>query len=245
LYDLVHALADDRAGIDLLLDSAGELVNDNESRAVGFDRKDIIRSPTGYVGLVNPRFICYMNALLTQLFMNINFRKFILGLTVADPGGSQRLLFEFQSLFARMQNSFRKAADPRGFAACIKGIDGLPIDLCVQMDVDEFYNLLFDQLEGQLLNSSAKQQFRSFYGGQTINQIKSKECQHVSERVEPFFVVQCDVAGKANLQESLQAFVEGDVMEGENKYKCESCGGKFVDAVKRYALLLFIWIFLC
>jgi ubiquitin carboxyl-terminal hydrolase 34 len=240
LYDLVHALAEDRTGFDTLLGLADGLVDDEimHSRLVGFDRTDVIRSPTGYVGLFNPRALCYMNSLLTQLFMNINFRKFVLGLPVADPDISQRLLFEAQKLFANMQNSFRKAADPRDFAARIKGIDGLPIDLTIQMDADEFYNLLFDQMEGQLLTPQAKQQFRSFYGGKTLNQVKSKECEHVSERVEPFFVIQCDVLGKAGLLESLQAFVEGDVMEGENKYKCESCGGKFVDAVKRYANLL-------
>lgn len=236
LYDLVHALTEDRNGLDALLELTDGLIDDemSDSRLVGFDRTDFIRSPTGYVGLFNPKAICYMNSLLTQLFMNINFRGFILGLHVADPDNSQRLLFETQKLFTKMQNSYRKAADPRDFAACVKGTDGLPLNLAIQMDADEFYNLLFDQMEGQLLKPQDKQQFRSFYGGQTINQIKSKECKHVSERVEPFFVVQCDVVGKSNLGESLRAFVEGDVMEGENKYKCESCGGKFVDAVKRY-----------
>jgi ubiquitin carboxyl-terminal hydrolase 34 len=242
IYDLVHSLAEDRNGLDALLGLTDGLIDDDisQSRLVGFDRTDFIRSPTGYVGLFNPKAICYMNSLLTQLFMNINFRKFILGLHVADPDNSQRLLFETQKLFAMMQSSYRKAADPRDFAVCIKGTDGLPLNLAIQMDADEFYNLFFDQMEGQLLRPQDKQQFRSFYGGQTINQIKSKECKHVSERVEPFFVVQCDVLGKPSLGESLRAFVEGDVMEGENKYKCESCGGKFVDAVKRYVSWTFI-----
>lgn len=202
-------------------------------RPLSIDRANEIRSSTGYVGLFNPRAICYMNSLLTQLFMNVNFRKFMLGLNVADRGASQRLLHETQRLFANLQNSYRKAADPRDFAACVKVPEGLPIDINVQMDADEFYNLLFDQWEAQMLSPEIRQQFRSFYGGQTVNQIKSKECEHVSERVESFFVVQCDVQGKSNLNESLQAYVEGDVMEGDNKYKCESCGGKLVDAVKR------------
>ncbi|KAF2270231.1 hypothetical protein CC78DRAFT_574360 [Lojkania enalia] len=239
LYDLMLALADDRKGYFTLLSLAGDELDPNEDMSIKpymIDRSNEIRSCTGYVGLVNPRAICYMNSLLTQLYMNINFRKFMLGLNVADAGGSQRLLSETQRLFASMQNMFRKAADPRDFASCVKGLDGLPIDINIQMDADEFYNLLFDQWEGQMLSPEIKQQFRSFYGGQTVNQIKSKECEHVSERIESFFVVQCDVQGKANLQESLQAFVEGDVMEGDNKYKCESCGGKFVDAVKRTCL---------
>lgn len=239
LYDLIIALAEDRNSYNLLLQLADGLGSSEDSaslRSYAVDRLNEIRSSTGYVGLVNPRAICYMNSLLTQLFMNVNFRKFMLELNVADGSGSQRLLSETQKLFGIMQNTFRKSADPREFASCVKGLEGAPIDINIQMDADEFYNLLFDQWEGQMLSPETRQRFRSFYGGQTVNQIKSMECEHVSERVESFFVVQCDVQGKANLQESLQAFVEGDVMEGDNKYKCESCGGRFVDAVKRTCL---------
>lgn len=239
LYDLVLALAEDQHSIGALLDLAESLGVDNPNsnlQALSVDRASEIRAPTGYVGLYNPRAICYMNSLLTQLFMNVNFRKFILGLDVADPERQQLLLYQTQKLFAEMQNSYRKSADPRDFAACVKAPEGTPIDINIQMDADEFYNLLFDQWESQMLAPDIKNKFRSFYGGHTINQIKSKECEHVSERVESFFVVQCDVQGKQNLNESLQSFVEGDVMEGDNKYKCESCGGRFVDAVKRTCL---------
>lgn len=239
LYDLILGLCEDKNSYNMLLELTQGLVDDEESMSVksySIDRTNEIRSSTGYVGLTNPRAICYMNSLLTQLFMNLNFRRFVLDVKVADAGGSQRLLSDTQRLFAIMQNTFRKAADPRDFAACVKGLNNEPIDINIQMDADEFYNLLFDQWEGQMLSQETKQLFRSFYGGHTVNQIKSKECEHVSERVEGFFVIQCDVQGKATLQESLQSFVEGDVMEGDNKYKCESCGGKLVNAVKRTCL---------
>lgn len=236
LYDLLIALAEDKKSYNTLLMLASEVENsDQESGlpAVSVDRSMEIRSSTGYVGLYNPRAICYMNSLLTQLFMNLNFRSFMLSLEVQEAGASQKLLFETQRLFTQMQHSYRRSTDPRSFAACVRNLEQLPIDISIQMDADEFYNLLFDQWEAQLVKEEHKQQFRSFYGGQTLTQIKSKECKHVSERAEPFFAVQCDVQGKASLQESLEAFVHGDVMEGDNKYKCESCGGKFVDAVKR------------
>jgi ubiquitin carboxyl-terminal hydrolase 34 len=236
LYDLMLGLAEDRLTYDTLLQLAGEIENQETELVLDYtlvDRSLEIRSAAGYSGLFNPRAICYMNSLLTQLFMNINFRKFILSVDVREARGSQRLLFETQRLFTQMQNSYQRSVDPRAFASCLKNIDKTPIDIAIQMDADEFYNLLFDQWEAQLVQRAHKQTFRSFYGGQTLNQIKSKECDHVSERAEPFFAVQCDVKDKANLHDSLQAYVQGDVMEGDNKYKCESCGGKFVDAVKR------------
>jgi ubiquitin carboxyl-terminal hydrolase 34 len=155
-----------------------------------------------------------MNSILTQLFMNREFRRFMLSVRVSDSLQDSQLLSETQRLFALMQDGYLKAADPRNFAKSVRGLDNQPIDITIQMDADEFYNLLFDQWEAQMLSDTSKERFRSFYGGHTVNQIKSKECEHVSERVESFFVVQCDVKGKTNLQESLQAFVEGDVMEG-------------------------------
>jgi ubiquitin carboxyl-terminal hydrolase 34 len=236
MYDLMLALVDDSNTYSTLLQLAGEVEIQDYDPALApicVDRSMEIRSGTGYVGLHNPRAICYMNSLITQLFMNLEFRKFILSLELQEGDGSQKLLLETQRLFTYMQHSLRKSTDPRGFAACVKNTELMPIDISIQMDADEFYNSLFDQWERQLIKEEHKQQFRSFYGGQTLNQIKSKECEHVSERAEPFFAIQCDVLGKSSLQESLQAFVSGDVMEGDNKYKCESCGGKYVDAVKR------------
>lgn len=236
LYDLMLALADDGPSYERLLQLCGDVETrpvDAVLPSLSVDRALEVRSRTGYVGLLNPRAICYMNSLLAQLFMNLNFRQFVLSLEVKEGDATQRLLLETQKLFATMQNSYRKAADPRPFAACVMTLDKTPIDISVQMDADEFYNLLFDQWEAQLVKEHDKRRFRNFYGGQMLQQVKSKECEHVSERADSFFALQCDVQGKANLQESLQAFVQGDVMEGDNKYKCESCGGKFVDAVKR------------
>ena len=109
-----------------------------------FDRLKAIRAPTGYVGMKNLANTCYLNSLLTQLFLNANFREFILGTNVTDREGSQRLLFETQHLFASLQESWLKCVDPESVANSIITYDGTPIHVTIQMDVDEFYNLLFD-----------------------------------------------------------------------------------------------------
>lgn len=179
-----------------------------------FDRTKAIRSSTGYVGLRNLSNTCYLNSLFTQLFMNISFRGFMLNAHVADSGTAQKLLHETQKLFAFMQNSLKRFVDPSNLAASIRTYDDTGIDVSVQMDVDEFYNLLFDRWESQILAPVDKRAFRSFYGGQLVQQVKSKECPHISERLEPFSAIQCDIKGKTSLQESLQAYVDGEVMEG-------------------------------
>ncbi|KAF1812493.1 hypothetical protein P152DRAFT_473658 [Eremomyces bilateralis CBS 781.70] len=236
LYQLVTTLALERSQFQRLVNLAEGAMLSEEGRYYLYDRSRTLRSSTGHVGIRNLGNTCYMNSLLTQLFMNLQFRRFVLSLPISQTNGSQNLLEETQKLFLKMQNSYIKAADAGELARCIRTYDDAQIDIAIQMDVEEFFNLLFDQWEGQMVSADDKQQFRSFFGGQTVNQIKSKECEHISERSESFIAIQCDVKGKANLFESLQAYVEGDVMEGENKYKCESCGGKFVDAVKRSCL---------
>lgn len=213
----------------------GDYPYEHEDMVYGFDREKTARSSAGYVGLKNLSNTCYLNSLLTQLFMNTSFRSFLMNANVAEGGSAQKLLSKTQILFCNMQNSVARFVDPSEFASSIKTYEDTKIDVSVQMDVDEFYNLLFDRWEGQILSSSDRRLFRSFYGGQLVQQVKSKECPHISERLEPFSAIQCDIKGKCTLQESLQAYVEGEVMEGDNKYKCSTCD-HHVNAVKRACL---------
>lgn len=178
------------------------------------ESSNMIRATEGYAGLKNLSNTCYLNSLITQLFMNVEFREFMLGLHIVDPESSQKLLSETQRLFAGMQGSWSKHVNPQEFVESIRTYDNEAIDVTVQMDVDEFYNLLFDRWEAQVVDSEDKKRFRSFYGGQLVQQIKSKECSHISERLEPFSAIQCDIKGKVSLEESLQAYVEGEIMQG-------------------------------
>jgi len=167
--------------------------------------------------------------------MNIDFRKFILSAEITDGVHSQNLLFQTQKLFGFMQESIRRYITPDDMVGCIKTWEGVPIDIHNQMDVEEFYGVLFDQWEAQFRAEDKKRQLRSFYGGQLVQQVSSQECDHISERMEPFSAIQCDIKGKASLEESLQAYVDGEIMQGDNKYKCSTCD-RHVDAVKRACL---------
>ncbi|WZH42653.1 uncharacterized protein QYS62_003649 [Fusarium acuminatum] len=200
-----------------------------------FDRLGALRAPCGYVGLQNLSNTCYLNSLMTQLYMNTGFRRFVLNCQITDAADSQQLLFYTQKLFGHMQGSYLRSIDPSTFVNSIKTYDDTLIDIHNQMDVDEFYNLLFDRWESQLLDNDEKKMMKSFYGGQLVQQVKSKECEHISERLEPFSAIQCDIKGKSTLTESLQAYVGGEIMEGDNKYKCSMCD-THVDAVKRACL---------
>ncbi|KZF21582.1 ubiquitin C-terminal hydrolase [Xylona heveae TC161] len=238
IYQLILSLSQDRESYQRLVILVEELASQDstyESPTWNFERSKAIRSPAGYAGLKNLSNTCYLNSLFTQLFMNVPFRQFMLNTSVADEDGAQRLLAETKKIFAYMQESWSKWIDPTGLADSIRTYDNEQIDVTIQMDVDEFYNLLFDRWEGQMLSQEDKQQFKSFFGGQLVQQVKSKECAHISEREEPFSAIQCDIKGKTSLEDSLKAYVEGEIMEGDNKYSCTSCN-RHVNAVKRTCL---------
>ena len=179
-----------------------------------FERLKAIRSPTGYPGLRNLSNTCYLNSLFTQLFMNIGFREFIFGIALDDIERNQRQLLETKRLFAYMQESWLKCVDPHGIAELGIQEEDVPIDVSIQMDVDEFYNLLFSKWESQISSKETARSLNAFYGGQIVQQIYAKPCDHVSERLEQFSAIQLEIQGKATLAESLAAYIGGEAMEG-------------------------------
>jgi len=160
-----------------------------------------------------------MNSLVNQLFMNVDFRNFIFSVEVDDPNGNQNLLYQLQFLFARLQLGNDKAAYPQELAHSIIDFEGHPINIHIQMDVDEFFNLLFHRIEGQFNNNEERVRFRKLYGGVLRHTIKSRECTHVSSREEDFAAIQCDVRGKNTLEDSLASYVSGEMMDGGTSFE--------------------------
>ncbi|RMZ82338.1 hypothetical protein DV738_g1767, partial [Chaetothyriales sp. CBS 135597] len=235
LYDLLLMLCQTSDEIDVLVSEISEdfVEQDYFAPYLSHDRL-ALRSEVGYAGLRNLSNTCYLNSLLSQLFMHVQFRHLLINSPIIDRE-RQKLFAELGKVFAYMQSSHEKSIDPQGAVDSIVTYEGGEIDVTVQMDVDEFFNLLFDRLEGQMLDENSKSRFKSLYGGETIQQIKSKECEHVSERPESFAVLPVEIKGKSRLEDSLKAYVEGEVLQGDNKYSCTSCG-RHVDAVKRNCL---------
>ena len=96
--------------------------------------------------------------------MNTGFRQFVLNATIQDSADAQSLLFATQKMFAFMQGTLRRSVNPEDVVSNIKTYEDTQIDIHNQMDVDEFYNLLFDRWEGQLVSEEEKRQFRAEIG---------------------------------------------------------------------------------
>lgn len=103
-----------------------------------------------------------MNSLMQQLYMIRELRYRLLSLPVteeekvSDAGNKEQqekvdklkdnLLYQLQSLMSNLQESEKKFFDTKTFCKAYKP-DGQPVNPLVQMDVDEFFNMLFDKLE--------------------------------------------------------------------------------------------------
>jgi hypothetical protein len=75
--------------------------------------------------------------------------------------------------------------------------------------------------------------FRDVLGGTFSHQLYgSNECKHFKSRDEEFYSILVEIKNKKNLQECLDAFVEGELLEGGNAFKCGKCNKK-VDTVRR------------
>eukprot|EP01124_Arcella_intermedia_P033046 TRINITY_DN7826_c0_g2_i4.p1 TRINITY_DN7826_c0_g2~~TRINITY_DN7826_c0_g2_i4.p1 ORF type:complete len:1007 (+),score=242.40 TRINITY_DN7826_c0_g2_i4:335-3022(+) len=93
------------------------------------------------------------------------------------------------------------------------------------MDAWEFFNTLLDKLENELRGTNSLISMRKIFGGNLTNQLIGVQgCDHKREREEPFYTISVDIKQKENLESALELFVQGEMLTGENKYMCESCG---------------------
>ena len=106
--------------------------------------------------------------------------------------------------------------------------------LIPSQDAYEFVTRLQDFVDQHLRASGHEAAIQSVVGGTFAQQIicRDPRTDYRSEREEDFYQISVDVKGKGTLEQSLESYVRGELMEGENAYFCESIGQK-VTALRR------------
>jgi hypothetical protein len=90
--------------------------------------------------------------------------------------------------------------NPKKFVRALKDVDGSAIDPRAQKDVDEFFVMLMDRLEGNLKKGSKEEQvMKNLFQGEFANEFICLGCPHYSERGEPFLAISLEVKNKTSV----------------------------------------------
>ncbi|ETO15830.1 ubiquitin domain-containing protein [Reticulomyxa filosa] len=110
---------------------------------------------------------------------------------------------------------------------------GNPVDVRIQQDVQEFFNILTDRIENELKPTQFRRLLQDCFGGKVVNQmICQGGCGSVREREQDFMMISLPIKSRVNMKESLDAYVQPEQLEGVH---CDACNKK-CNTLKREVL---------
>ncbi|KAK1362379.1 Ubiquitin carboxyl-terminal hydrolase [Heracleum sosnowskyi] len=107
-----------------------------------------------------------------------------------------------------------------------------------QEDAHEFLRYVIDACHNTCLRLKKLQHHRrkAVVNGGKASQVKCLSCGKESNKVDEIMDISLDVMHSSSLKEALHKFFQAEVLDGNNKYKCDNCK-KLVSAKKQMSIL--------
>jgi ubiquitin C-terminal hydrolase len=177
------------------------------------------------IGLRNFGATCYLNSLFQQLFMNPIFSKDLFTFNIENKSNLENsVIYNMQLGFANLKYSSLNVYPPYNFVKSFKkAFNGEPIQYGAQQDSDEFLAILCDELEKEAKIYGKENFLENSFKGKISNEIVSLDKDHpyYSKTDEDFYRVTLDIKGHKTLESALDAYVKGEILDGENQYYVE------------------------
>ena len=180
------------------------------------------------IGLRNFGSTCYLNSLLQQFFMIPTFRQDLFNIFTIKFNDKEEYRYSviynmqitFQNLIAGCMSPYPPSRFIRSF---LSAFNGEPIQFGIQQDSDEFLSILCDNLEKEAKTYGKENFLENSFKGKISNEILSLESEFpfYSQSEEPFYRIPLDLKNHKSLEDALDAYIKGEILEGENKYYVE------------------------
>ena len=184
-----------------------------------------------FLGLKNLGATCYLNSLFQQFYMIPIFQKDIFNFNITDISEKNSqislkdsTIYNMQLSFANLKKSIMSFYPLISFIKSFKqAFNGEPIHFGVQQDTDEFLSILCDKLEKEAKLLGKDNFLENSIKGKITNEIVSLENDYpyYSQTDEEFYRITLDIKGHKNLEDALDAYVKGEILDGDNKYNVE------------------------
>jgi ubiquitin carboxyl-terminal hydrolase 9/24 len=138
------------------------------------------------------------------------------------------ILKQVQAIFAHLAKTKLQFYVPRGLWKHFRMLEGEPVNLREQQDAVEFFLRLIDLVDEALKALGFEQKLTKVLSGVYSDQKICKTCPHRYSKEQPFTVVNVDIKNFNNLQDSLQEYCKGELLDGSNAYYCERCDKKVI-----------------
>lgn len=207
----------------------------------------LLKSDTGYVGLVNQAMTCYLNSLIQTLYMTPEFRNAIYRWQSDYSNaeiGVKNIPYQLQRLFLQLQTSDKRAAETTDLT---KSFGWDSSEVWQQHDVQELCRVMFDALELTWRNTDQEKLINQLYQGRMKDYVKCLECSCESAREDTYLDIPLVIrpfgssVAYGSVQEAMRAFVQPEILEGRDQYFCEKCNKK-CDAHKGLKFLSFPYL---